>query len=173
MINGKTHYKWPFSIAMLVYQRVPQVVPCLLHKPIYEKPIFQADKTWVLTWLTKAISPPDMDWTGAAVMWWDAQVQNLMLLRLSSLGSKLVHIIEITVDNNYIYIIYIYIYYDDLRRCSMNSRSRFFLCNLPHHAISPTILNQNHPKENGLCLEIGYHGYHGSSSSPWNGNFVA
>jgi len=21
-INGKTHYKWPFSIAMLVYQRV-------------------------------------------------------------------------------------------------------------------------------------------------------
>jgi hypothetical protein len=22
MFNGKTHYKWPFSIAMLVYQRV-------------------------------------------------------------------------------------------------------------------------------------------------------
>jgi hypothetical protein len=22
MINGKTHYKWPFSIAMLNYQRV-------------------------------------------------------------------------------------------------------------------------------------------------------
>ena len=25
MFNGKTHYKWPFSIAMLVYQRVPQI----------------------------------------------------------------------------------------------------------------------------------------------------
>ena len=24
--NGKTHYKWPFSIAMLVYQRVVQIV---------------------------------------------------------------------------------------------------------------------------------------------------
>ena len=24
MFNGKTHYKWPFSIAMLVYQRVVQ-----------------------------------------------------------------------------------------------------------------------------------------------------
>ena len=24
MFNGKTHYKWPFSIAMLNYQRVPQ-----------------------------------------------------------------------------------------------------------------------------------------------------
>jgi len=23
MFNGKTHYKWPFSIAMFVYQRVP------------------------------------------------------------------------------------------------------------------------------------------------------
>ena len=22
MFNGKTHYKWPFAIAMLVYQRV-------------------------------------------------------------------------------------------------------------------------------------------------------
>jgi hypothetical protein len=22
IFNGKTHYKWPFSIAMLVYQRV-------------------------------------------------------------------------------------------------------------------------------------------------------
>ena len=22
MFNGKTHYKWPFSLAMLVYQRV-------------------------------------------------------------------------------------------------------------------------------------------------------
>jgi len=24
IFNGKTHYKWPFSIAMLVYQRVNQ-----------------------------------------------------------------------------------------------------------------------------------------------------
>ena len=24
MFNGKIHYKWPFSIAMLVYQRVPK-----------------------------------------------------------------------------------------------------------------------------------------------------
>jgi len=23
IFNGKIHYKWPFSIAMLVYQRVP------------------------------------------------------------------------------------------------------------------------------------------------------
>ena len=26
MFNGKTHYKWPFSIAMLVYQSVRQIV---------------------------------------------------------------------------------------------------------------------------------------------------
>ena len=26
MFNGKTHYKWPFSIAMLVHQRVPGIV---------------------------------------------------------------------------------------------------------------------------------------------------
>ena len=24
MFNGKTHYKWSFSIAMLVHQRVPE-----------------------------------------------------------------------------------------------------------------------------------------------------
>ena len=26
MFNGKTHYKWPFSIVMLNYQRVPRIV---------------------------------------------------------------------------------------------------------------------------------------------------
>ena len=29
-------------------------------------PMFQADKTWVLAWLTKAISPPDMLVEGGA-----------------------------------------------------------------------------------------------------------
>ena len=28
MFNGKSHYKWPFSIAMLVYQRVNIVILC-------------------------------------------------------------------------------------------------------------------------------------------------
>ena len=163
MINGKIHYKWSFSIAMLVYQRVPQVVPCSKRIKHGSWPGSQRPYHHLTCWLKGGrqrhlVRCPG---TKSHVTQW-----------LSSLGSKLVHIIEITVDNYYI----IYIYYDDIRRCSMNSRSRFFLCNLPHHVISPTILNQNHPKENGLCLEIGYHGYHqfnGSSSFPWNGNFVA
>jgi predicted fused transcriptional regulator/phosphomethylpyrimidine kinase len=26
IFNGKTHYKWPCSIAMLVYRRVPDII---------------------------------------------------------------------------------------------------------------------------------------------------
>ena len=36
MFNGKTHYKWPFSIAMLVYQMVPgllEINPLAYHSP--------------------------------------------------------------------------------------------------------------------------------------------
>ena len=29
-INGKIHYKWPFSIAMLVHQRVAGIYLCLV-----------------------------------------------------------------------------------------------------------------------------------------------
>ena len=31
MFNRKTHYKWPFSIAMLVYQRIVPIFQLLIH----------------------------------------------------------------------------------------------------------------------------------------------
>ena len=37
MFDGKTHYKWPFSIAMLVYQRVSHLVGgAMCHLEKYE-----------------------------------------------------------------------------------------------------------------------------------------
>ena len=35
MFNGKTHYKWPFSMAMLNYQRVYNVVGGLEHVLVF------------------------------------------------------------------------------------------------------------------------------------------
>ena len=32
MFYGKTHYKWSFSIAMFVYQRVPNISPIPHHR---------------------------------------------------------------------------------------------------------------------------------------------
>ena len=45
MFNGKTHYKWPFSIAMLVYRRVIELHSALIrsndscHQPIASTPL--------------------------------------------------------------------------------------------------------------------------------------
>ena len=36
IFNGKIHYKWPFSIAMLVYQRVDRILsPSMIKPPIF------------------------------------------------------------------------------------------------------------------------------------------
>ena len=46
IFNGKIHYKWPFSIAMLVHQRVKHMVPFgkLTVRP-WESPIFDGNSS--------------------------------------------------------------------------------------------------------------------------------
>ena len=41
-INGKIHYKWPFLIAMLVYQRVPIVI---VGFPVFPMFLFTEEST--------------------------------------------------------------------------------------------------------------------------------
>ena len=69
IFNGKTHYKWPFSIAMLVYQRVrcvslPEYFP---HGFTVEIPIICA---WTATcsitsglWIVVFFCPESLSWS--------------------------------------------------------------------------------------------------------------